>query len=223
MILQSPYIKHYSPFEFNDLTKKNKGDMKTDILRAKYSEEIVEEYLKVNNINVIEKDDRHTGKFDIKCDNNFSYEIKDESYNYDSNSGNIALEIGKLPYRINGYTWYDLHKSYTSNSYKKSSISISESDYHMWHSKIQNKKVVLVEIDTDKIKWLINNRRERFVTTREPTGNSVSFLALVKVHNFFDCCDDDCFLDMSHNKWADDYLCNKKEVLNTLTEKERHG
>ena len=219
--MKIPLIEHYSPFEFNDLTKLNKGDMKVDLLRAMYSEEIAEEYLNSNNIKVIEKDNKHTGKFDFKCDDGYSYEIKDESYNYDSGSGNIALEIGKLPY--NQYSLYQLDTIYRNGNYKKSSISISESDYHMWHSKIQNKKVVLVEIDTDKIKWLINNRRERFVTTREPTGNSVSFLALVKVHNFFDCCDDDCFLDMSHNKWADDYLCNKKEVLNTLTEKERHG
>jgi hypothetical protein len=218
--LKIPLIEHYSPFEFNDMTKSGKGDMKVDLLRAKYSEEIVEEYLNFNNIKVIERDSKHTGKFDFKCDDGYSYEIKDESYNYDSMSGNIALEIGKLPY--DRYSLYELDTLYRNDNYKKSSISISESDYHIWHIKLQNKKIVLVKIGIGRLRWLIDNRRIRFVTTNNPTGNLVSFIALIKIETFLEYCADKCFLDMSYSKWKDDYIWDKTEALNLLTQKEKH-
>lgn len=216
--MKIPLIEHYSPFEFNDLTKLNKGDMKVDLLRAMYSEEIAEEYLNSNNIKVIEKDNKHTGKFDFKCDDGYSYEIKDESYNYDSGSGNIALEIGKLPY--NQYSLYQLDTIYRNGNYKKSSISISESDYHIWHIKLQNKKIVLAKIGIARLRWLID-KRIRFVTTKNPTGNLVSFIALVKIETFLEYCADKCFLDMSHSKWKNDYIWDKTTALNLLTIKER--
>jgi hypothetical protein len=218
--LKLPLIEHYSPFEFNDMTKLNKGDMKVDLLRAKYSEEIVEECLNFNNIKVIEKDSNHTGRFDFKCSDSFSYEIKDESYNYDSDSGNIALEIGKLPY--NQYSLFQLDTLYQNGNYIKSSISISESNYHIWHIKLQNKKIVLVKIGNSRLKWLVDNKRIRFVTTKNPTGNLVSFIALIKIETFLEYCADTCFLNMSHSKWKDDYIWNKEEVLNILTEKEKY-
>lgn len=218
--MKTPYIKHYSPFEFNELTKGNKGEMRTDILRAKYSEEVVEEYLRVNGIYVIERDDKYTGKFDIKCSDGCSYEIKDESYNYDEKSGNIALEIGKLKTNLEVLSQDTLEYIYKNNLYQKSSLLISDSTFHMWNIKIQAKKIVPVQISTKRILNEIFPLRTRFSYTSNKTGDKRSFLALVKIKDFIENCD--CFLDMSHSKWANDYLWDKEEILNILTEKERH-